>query len=418
MTFQKILTTARYYIFYFTALTSALWAQEQGSVRLAYNHYSGQKYHIVAQVDEQVLRNRKVIYRTTILNRIAVSVKAMRGPNALLDVHYQVSEQASNGAFFSRAEERSSQFEMSPQGLYLNIGPRMTLPSLRNVPSFPNRELRVGEGWRAPASEVQDLSLVFGIPTELHFAFIVDYIYRGQKFLQGRKLKHITLFYLINKDVSQQLSQFTNSPYSRRQQDIPRAVRAEHNIDLYWDSERGLPVFQKEDFQISYLLQSGDEIAFSGRSRGKIIEAEPMKRRDIQQELEQGLRDAGIAAELQQNDKGISISIDSINFYPNSERMLAGEERKLQQISKILQKYPNRDILVTGHTANWGSAEQQQTLSENRAATVGQYFIDNQIRNREQIVIRGKGGTEPIASNSNEQGRKRNRRVEITLLEN
>ncbi|MEM9424549.1 MAG: OmpA family protein, partial [Spirochaetota bacterium] len=148
------------------------------------------------------------------------------------------------------------------------------------------------------------------------------------------------------------------------------------------------------------------------------IEAEPMRREALQEELEQDLRDMGIDADVSQNDKGVSISIDSIHFYPDSERMLPGEEYKLRRISNILRKHSGRDILVTGHTADVGRADAQQELSENRAATVGQFFIEDGARRREQIVIQGVGGSQPVAPNSTEAGRKQNRRVEITLLEN
>ena len=410
MFFRKLAFTALCLL-----LCPSMWAQ----VYLGYKHYDGLKYHIIAQVDEQVFHNHKLVYSTQILNRIAIQVVAIVGQNALLDVHYQISEEAENGRFFSWTDEREAQFEMSPQGLYENLDPLAKLPSLRHVPSFPDHKLKAGEGWNAPGTEIQDLTQVFGIPAQLRFDFTVNYMYRGEEIFQGRKLKHITLFYNINQDVSKQLPQYLlRRQHNDEQPDIPRSMRAQHNIDLYWDSNRGLPVFQKEDFEISYLLRSGDEVQFRGRSRGNIIEAEPMRHQYLKQALEKDLQEAGIDAKVQPDDKGISISIDSINFYPNSDRMLPGEEYKLQRISNILKKYSERDILVTGHTADLGQPEQQQRLSERRSAAVGQYLIENKVRRREQIVIRGVGGTQPIASNSTERGRKQNRRVEITLLEN
>ncbi len=420
--------------------------------RFVYRHTDGLQYHILAQVDEQVFLNRKLVYNTRILNRIAVEVAELRqnGESALLDVNYQISEEARNGRFFSWGKEIGARFEMSEQGIYSGVDEEAQQPSLRNVPSFPDRELSPGEGWRAIGNETQDLNEIFGLPVKLEFEFPVDYLYRGPEQFQGRELEHITIVYGYNEDVSSQLPAALqsrlrtpqppmpgDSPRSQRlpeyrspgassrgkqpseqQQNIPRSVRARHNIELYWDSERGLPVFEKEKFEISYLMQSGVEITFRGHSRGNIIEVEPMRHQNLKRELEEDLQKAGIDAQVRQKDKGISISIDSINFYPDSDRMLPGEQRKLQQISRILQKYPKRDIQVTGHTADLGKPEEQQTLSEKRAGVVGRFFIENGVRRREQIVIRGVGATEPLAPNNTPQGRKQNRRVEITLLEN
>ena len=389
----------------------------QEGFQFHYKHYEGQQYRVTAQVDEQVLRNRKPIYNTRILNRIAVRVEAMAGPNALLHVGYQISEEA--GRFFSWARESETRFEMSPQGAYQNL--RTNLPSLRNVPSFPERELRPGEGWRTEGTELLDLNAVFGRPITLRFDFPVDYVYRGEEFLEGRKLERITIMYSYSEDVSRQLGAALQPQAPLRTEEranIPRSVKARHSIELYWDRELGLPAFQKEEFRVAYLMQSGDEVEFRGRSRGRIESTEPMPYADMQQNMERDLEKAGIAAQVERNEKGISISLNSINFYPSSARMLPGEERKLAQISRILQKYPDRDILVTGHTADLGEKDAQQKLSEERAAAVAESFIQARVRRREQIVIRGAAAREPIASNATEEGRRQNRRVEITVLEN
>ncbi|MEM9424108.1 MAG: hypothetical protein AAF975_04890, partial [Spirochaetota bacterium] len=258
MSIRKIILVLLY-----LALCLKLWSQ----VHFSYKHYNGQKYHIIAQVDEQVLRNGQTIYRTQILNRIAIEVKELRGQDAWLDVNYQISEEAENGKFFSWAKESRAEFSISPQGIYKNLAPDAVLPSLRNVPSFPDRALQTGEGWNAPGIEIHDLSEIFGIPARLRFHFSADYMYRGEEIFQGRKLKHITLFYSISEDVRKQLPQnLLHYRDTDETLDIPRSVRARHSIELYWDSERGLPVFQKEDFEVSYLLRNGETVTFRGRS--------------------------------------------------------------------------------------------------------------------------------------------------------
>jgi len=87
-------------------------------------------------------------------------------------------------------------------------------------------------------------------------------------------------------------------------------------------------------------------------------------------------------------------------------------------IAEILKRYPDRDILVGGHTALAGTAEGRQKLSEERAAAVAEYLIDRGARTDTQIVVRGYGAEKPLADNSTEAGREKNRRVEITILEN
>ena len=81
-------------------------------------------------------------------------------------------------------------------------------------------------------------------------------------------------------------------------------------------------------------------------------------------------------------------------------------------------QYPERDILITGYTALAGTEEGRQRLSEERAAAVGQYLLDLGARSRDHMVYRGMGAKDPIADNSTPEGMRKNRRVEITIMEN
>lgn len=118
------------------------------------------------------------------------------------------------------------------------------------------------------------------------------------------------------------------------------------------------------------------------------------------------------------DDRGVTISLENIQFQPDSAELLPSELAKLDRIAGVLQDYPNRDILVTGHTALAGTEEGRQALSRARAQAVAAYLISKGVRRPEQVITAGKGATEPVADNATAGGRKRNRRVEITILEN
>ena len=88
------------------------------------------------------------------------------------------------------------------------------------------------------------------------------------------------------------------------------------------------------------------------------------------------------------------------------------------QIAEILKAYPERDILITGHTARVGTEESSQILSEERAKAVADFLLSLNIRDETGIISRGFGSRKPVGDNSIEAGRRLNRRVEITILEN
>ena len=119
---------------------------------------------------------------------------------------------------------------------------------------------------------------------------------------------------------------------------------------------------------------------------------------------------------VKQSDKGLTISLENIQFEPDSNKLLPQEKKKLEKIGEILSEFTN-DLLITGHTALRGTASGRQKLSEERAQAVADFLISNGIRDQYHIFTQGLGASDPIASNETEAGRSRNRRVEITIMD-
>ncbi|MDR0953598.1 MAG: OmpA family protein [Elusimicrobiota bacterium] len=78
------------------------------------------------------------------------------------------------------------------------------------------------------------------------------------------------------------------------------------------------------------------------------------------------------------------------------------------------KKLDYNKIIITGHTDNFGTRAQNKKISLDRAKEVAQYFIANGIP-KDKVEYYGMADERPIASNDTEEGRKSNRRVEITL---
>ena len=122
------------------------------------------------------------------------------------------------------------------------------------------------------------------------------------------------------------------------------------------------------------------------------------------------------------SDIEISDSIDGIlfsvnlNFYPDSADLLPGESDRISQIADRLKNLLIDDgytILVEGHTADVGKPVGQLNLSIDRTRTVMMALIDEGLEEN-LFTYKGYGGTKPIATNTTEEGRAQNRRVDIT----
>lgn len=82
-------------------------------------------------------------------------------------------------------------------------------------------------------------------------------------------------------------------------------------------------------------------------------------------------------------------------------------------INAINRNYPDREIVIQGHTDNIGDAEYNEVLSENRAKAVADYISPN--LNHNKISYSGFGDKNPIAQNDTPEGRRKNRRVDIII---
>lgn len=109
------------------------------------------------------------------------------------------------------------------------------------------------------------------------------------------------------------------------------------------------------------------------------------------------------------------INLPGVNFETNSDRLLPGAEQVLADAAATLRL--NRDLVVevAGHTDSDGSAEYNLGLSERRAITVRDYLI-GQRTNPGNLTVKGYGEAEPIADNATAEGKARNRRVELRIL--
>jgi outer membrane protein OmpA-like peptidoglycan-associated protein len=121
--------------------------------------------------------------------------------------------------------------------------------------------------------------------------------------------------------------------------------------------------------------------------------------------------------EVRASDEGITISLNNIQFLPDSTELTETEKQKLQNIAAILNEFSDRRVLVGGHTALAGSAEGRVRISFDRAQAVADYLVSLGCRTREEITVRGYGAEQPLGDPATPAGQALNRRVEITLLD-
>ncbi|HLZ41601.1 MAG TPA: OmpA family protein [Candidatus Sulfotelmatobacter sp.] len=112
--------------------------------------------------------------------------------------------------------------------------------------------------------------------------------------------------------------------------------------------------------------------------------------------------------------RGLIANMSDVLFRSGSVDLLPAARERLAKVSGIILAYPSLHLAVEGHTDSVGTDEYNQTLSERRAQSVRDYFVQQGIPSA-SIEAHGFGKTEPIASNDSAEGRQQNRRVELVL---
>ncbi len=110
------------------------------------------------------------------------------------------------------------------------------------------------------------------------------------------------------------------------------------------------------------------------------------------------------------------IVLRGINFAFNSSNISAESAPVLDEAVNQLASNTDVGLLVVGHTDAIGSAEYNQKLSVLRAEAVFRYLVNRGIA-PERMTVSGMGESNPVADNETEQGRARNRRVELKVSE-
>jgi len=380
-----------------------------------FKHIEGARYRILSVVDQAVFINKELSHRAETLNRIAVEVTEVKDGKGLHKAIFQSSERllydslgrqpVSNG--FHWLKEYESVFERDKMGRVV-IDPQYYMPVVRNVPVFPGRDLKIGDTWKAEAHEVHDFRDGFGIEEPYRIPFVANYEFLGEREWKGVLYPAFSIVYHI-----------ASRPPAVRGRIYPTRISGTFTQLVYWDRSAGQEKAYKEEFRLTMELSNKMTMEFRGTAEAEFVESEFMNKEQLLAEITEEINRLKLPdVNVRAVEEGISLSLEDIRFYADSDKLLPGEQEKLDRLAAILRRYPDRDIIVSGHAARWGESEYLLNLSHSRSRAVAKYFLDTGVRTADRMVIRGYGAERPIADNSTEEGMRKNRRVEITILEN
>ena len=131
---------------------------------------------------------------------------------------------------------------------------------------------------------------------------------------------------------------------------------------------------------------------------------------------DQAISAASKPIKVENTTAGIRLTIQNLQFKPDSAELVSGESSRLDQIASVLREVPESQFLVEGHTAATGNETGEMRLSALRAHKIAKELSKRGIP-QEKFICKGSGAHKPVADNSTPAGKAVNRRVEITILE-
>jgi outer membrane protein OmpA-like peptidoglycan-associated protein len=127
----------------------------------------------------------------------------------------------------------------------------------------------------------------------------------------------------------------------------------------------------------------------------------------MKKELPQGV-------DVESEERGVVVTMGDILFDFDSYSIREDTREKLEKIAEIIKKkYPDREIIIEGHTDNIGKKDYNYKLSERRAKSVSEVLKPR--IGHDKFSFKGYGQDKPVADNSTREGRSKNRRVEIII---
>lgn len=346
--------------------------------------------------------NRKVQKIYDERNIIDLTCVEQSAENCRVDGVFTVFMRESGESVFRLKEKFAVDFNILPTGHFI-VKRTDYMPNLRHIPEFPDREIKENDKWTADGElVVQDFSKPFKL------TFPVEYAYVKTLKQDGNDIAVINYQYVIDLD----LSKGGNPP------DFPVRIAGQNNGVLYWDLTHNKPGDMHDLYYVAFLFAGQDgtrtlvEFAMDIKTTSKSYKnySEEEKTRD-KEDLRKALPEG---TQVDTDARGIVVRMDDVLFDFDRYTLRDDTREKLEKISQIIKdKYPDREIIVEGHTDNVGKRDYNNSLSEKRARTVSE-FLKGSV-GHDKISYRGLGQDMPLADNKTPEGRRKNRRVEIII---
>jgi outer membrane protein OmpA-like peptidoglycan-associated protein len=371
-------------------------------VTLQWKLNEGDRIEVLKTAEVQSFINAKTNAVYSERNIIDLTCKKDNGNLFNVNGTFAVFTKIKNESVFKRTDISSSSFWIQNNGVF-KVSKEFLMPNLRHIPSFPTKPVNVGDKWNMEGEIIIDsLSIPFSITMPVHYTLnkIEDE--------KSVKIAYIEYSYLINQDIKP----------GTVPEDFPVQIKGRDTGIIKWDITHNRPLDFFNKYHVVFIFNH-DRMVTTYEWKMNVDTKHtvypyitPKEKTVKKEELDKEIDNENITVE--ENEKGLVIRMGEVLFAFDSADLKPETQKTLSDILNLIKaKYPDREIIVEGHTDNTGNPHYNQSLSEKRASNVASVIINGV--DHDKVSYIGHGEKFPIEKNNTAEGRKKNRRVDISI---
>jgi outer membrane protein OmpA-like peptidoglycan-associated protein len=388
------------FLFLIFILLPYLLISQTNKYKFFWNFNINENFEVDKYTIQTIIKNGRIIRESEIRDLInLVPIEFSNEKFHLIGKYYSYQKPKEENLPYYLNEIYDLNFYMDKKGNY-EVPQGYLMPTIRNIPVFPENEITPGSIWQEKGIEIMEFNPPITIPVDVSYQFLnID----NEKF--KFPTAKISFSYIMNHFVEHQYY------------DIPNKIIGYSYSTLWYNIEKNLPHYIENVYDITFIYPEGTVIEYKGNLKGyyntKSIKTNIETLKDnIINDIKKQEKDLNI----KKTDDGVIIEMGEVYFKYNSDKLTKEAETKLDNIGKALKNYKDFKLIIKGHTDNIGGKNYNKALSEKRAENVLKYLIERGYIKENQGSYKGMGEDEPIADNSTEEGRAKNRRVEIIII--
>lgn len=389
---------------------------EDAAVSFAYN--GGRNYILVEKTDLLRYDNNK--YTGLLSREVQSFVSEDKSMSSDKSIYYdgffyvvQDTKHKKRVVLEGIRDSISSAFKITEDGELIMIQDN-GYPSFRSFPSYPSAKVKPGDSWQSKGMRAVDPlnnGTVTKIPILVQYTFEREDVYNGED------------VYILS---AKWATRYGISYFDSEGDPSLKSAQGKHDATIIVSKKVGNALVVRDTVDETFVYEDGNQIRLKGTISLFTKYPPAYNKKEIINAVNRGVASKatgvqssevnGSDVSVQDTDKGVRLVMNNLMFKADSAELLAGEKSRLDKIAEILKKAPESQYLIEGHTADTGNAAGEKKLSEERAKAIARELVARGIP-AQQFICRGLGSSMPVADNNTAEGKSRNRRVEITILQ-